>query len=163
MKTALLIIHGNGGHREQALRLLNGLQKNRLNCQEIISISEKGEKPIEMASESILVTAFRRKSKRAYRDIGNMLISSMQVVSAILRLRLKYNVRIAVSTGPGIAIPALLVCKFLFIKTVFLESWCRFESRTYSGAVCRLFVDKLYYSNKSLHQYYPKGEWSGRL
>jgi UDP-N-acetylglucosamine:LPS N-acetylglucosamine transferase len=45
------------------------------------------------------------------------------------------------STGSEIAIPAIIIGKLLGIRTVFIESWCRVRSRSFTGRVVYFFSD----------------------
>jgi beta-1,4-N-acetylglucosaminyltransferase len=54
----------------------------------------------------------------------------------------KEKPEIIISTGAEIAIPALLVGKLLFsTKTIFIESWCRVNSKSRSGRILYPIAD----------------------
>lgn len=162
MQDAVLIVLGDGGHKEQAKRVIKALSSELPNTK-FVAITENVKVPLDIFEVAYVVPDFRKKDSTALEAIVSAIHCSWCAFFALRRLRKSYRIRVAISTGPGLAIPILFYCKFLKVKTVFFESWSRFYAPSLSGRVCARFVDKLYYQNKSMAKFYLRGEWSGRL
>lgn len=63
---------------------------------------------------------------------------------------------IIISTGSEIAIPAFFVAKFLGIKTVFIESWCRVKTRSATGKIVYPLSDEFLVQWPELLKLYGK-------
>ena len=70
---------------------------------------------------------------------------------------------VVISTGAGIAVPFILVCKLFRIRTVYLESITRMQTLSMSGYLVYSFVDKLLVQWPELAQKYKKAEYRGRV
>ncbi len=79
------------------------------------------------------------------------------------KLVLKYNIKIIITTGPGMAIPAALVAKLLRVEIIHIETWSRFSTYSLSGRIMYHLADKFYVQNESLLKLYPEAIYSGRL
>ena len=79
------------------------------------------------------------------------------------KIRQRYNVIGVVSTGPGIAIFPFLFFKCLGVKTLFLETFCRFETKSHTGRMMYWIADRFLVQNIELLKLYPKAEYCGRL
>jgi len=73
-----------------------------------------------------------------------------------LKLIIKYNPKIIISTGAGIAIPFFIIGKILNKKLIFVESASRVNSLSLTGRICYFLVDKFYVRNKKLNIKYKK-------
>lgn len=159
---AVLLVFGTGGHNAAMNRLINELA-GHISAPKFVAICEPVSKVNDAIIDYIEVPEFRMKSGNLIANIFTMMRSSICVVFAFSRLMLRYRIKVAISTGPGIAIPALFFAVMMRKKTIFLESWSRFYTASFSGRVCKHFVDHLYFQNKECGKFYPKGIWSGRL
>lgn len=162
MQDAVLIVLGDGGHKEQAKRVIKEVTSKLPNTK-FVAITENIKVPLDIFEVAFAVPDFRKKDTSLFQAIVSAVHCSWCAFFALRRLRKSYRIRVAISTGPGLAIPVLFYCKCLKVKTVFFESWSRFYDPSLSGRVCARFVDRLYYQNKSMAKYYLRGEWSGRL
>ena len=84
-------------------------------------------------------------------------------VAAVNRLMKEYNIRVAISTGSGIAIIPFLVCRLRKCKTVFFESWSRFTIPSISGMFLYRITTIFFIQNMSLKKRYPRALYCGRL
>ncbi|HBH9612460.1 polysaccharide biosynthesis protein, partial [Escherichia coli] len=75
----------------------------------------------------------------------------------------KKNIKVIVTTGPGIAIAATLAAKLVGTKVIYIETWSRFTTYSLSGRIMYRLSNKFYIQNKSLLELYPKAIYSGRL
>ena len=75
----------------------------------------------------------------------------------------KYNVVGLLSTGPGIAIIPSLFFRVFSVPIVFIETWSRFETKSFTGKVMYMVADKFYVQTREQLKYYPKAIYSGML
>lgn len=68
-----------------------------------------------------------------------------------------------ISTGAGVAVPFIFICKLLRIKTLYLESITRNQELSLSGRLVYIFVDKLLVQWPELAEKYKKAEFHGRI
>lgn len=160
-KTVLLVF-GYGGHREQISRLCIKLRAEDPTIQ-FVCVHEPMRQTLSKTLESVSVRELRSKTGGKIQNLFSVFRCSVDSVRAIRHLRKHYDIRLAICTGPCLAIPALFCCRIVGIKTIFFESWSRFYHPSFSGKVCKYFVHQLYFQNQSMQKYYPKGKWSGRL
>ncbi|MEZ5978688.1 MAG: PssD/Cps14F family polysaccharide biosynthesis glycosyltransferase [Planctomycetota bacterium] len=72
------------------------------------------------------------------RNLPNLLRNALRAVSFLWRERPDA----VVSTGAGVAVPFIVVAKFLGIRTVYVESIARIEELSLSGRIVKPFVDE---------------------
>jgi beta-1,4-N-acetylglucosaminyltransferase len=111
-------------------------------------------------------TKYLLKDERKYwafhptnRSIKN-LIKNLLLAYKLLK---KEKPSLIISTGAGIAVPFILIGKFLKIKTIFIESITRNEELSLSARLIYPFVDNLLVQWKELKAKYPKAEFKGRV
>lgn len=68
-----------------------------------------------------------------------------------------------ISTGAGVALPALFIAKLMRKKTVFIESFCRINSPSFSGKIAYKFVDLFLVQWKENLKFYPKAKFKGAV
>ncbi|PIN98594.1 MAG: polysaccharide biosynthesis protein [Candidatus Diapherotrites archaeon CG10_big_fil_rev_8_21_14_0_10_31_34] len=68
-----------------------------------------------------------------------------------------------ISTGAGVALPALFISKLMGKKTVFIESFCRINSPSFSGKIAYKFVDLFLVQWKENLNFYPKAKFRGAV
>lgn len=73
-----------------------------------------------------------------------------------LYLIYKINPRVIVSTGAGVAVPFLIVGKFLFKKVVFIESASRTQSLSLAGKLLYCVTDRFYVRSRVLKEKYSR-------
>jgi len=153
----VIFIAGEGGHYEQAKRLLDLLElKNKTN---IVFLTDL---PNECKMDNIFHEHLGViRSKQGFSPFGALCYFRKAVVTT-LHYCLNYNVSI-ISTGPGISILPTLISKLFGAKIIHVETWSRFYSRSLTGKLMYIFSNKFYVQNKSLLSLYPKAIYSGRL
>ncbi|WP_245536605.1 PssD/Cps14F family polysaccharide biosynthesis glycosyltransferase [Thiothrix nivea] len=104
-----------------------------------------------------------RHKNHAFSPVG-FLYSYLEGMYLSAKLVRKYKPQAVIGFGPGICIPAFMVCKLLNVKKrIFFEDWCRFSSKSLSGKACKPFSTKFFVQNESLKELYPNAEFAGRL
>ncbi|NQZ10126.1 MAG: hypothetical protein HRT35_23500 [Algicola sp.] len=159
---ALLLIYGTGGHEVQMRRLM-GLTGEQWD-QDIhkVAIHEPGAQLIEGISYGFELTALRTK-QRSWRSGLQSVVCVVCSVFVLWRVIRQFDVRCAITTGPGIAIPIALMLRLLGKKIIHVETWSRFCSKSLTGRFMYHLATTFYFQNQSLQRFYPKGIWSGRL
>jgi len=150
-----LVVYGEGGHAAQMSRLLNTLE---IEDSEIISIVDSGE--LNTIGEQIIVPPIRNKhANNFYQIMVNVFINS----KLFFMVFVKNKIKLTISTGPGICILPSIICRILGKKVIFIETWSRFETKSFTGRVMYHISTHFYVQNKSLLRLYPKATYSGRL
>lgn len=154
----VLFVYGEGGHTAQMARLAPNLL-NKLKGFNAITLSDSSKKA-SWSFSHIVTGEFRNKHKWVgmFTNLG-----PLSIFIESYRLIQKYNIRVIITTGPGIAISAALAGRILGAKIIHIETWSRFTSSSLSGRIMYLLASKFYVQNESLLQLYPKAIFSGRL
>jgi UDP-N-acetylglucosamine:LPS N-acetylglucosamine transferase len=154
----VLLIYGEGGHKKEMELFLASLpEKHQL------KFVTMGPSPLMPKT----FTHFQSKDARDKNSHRSSLIkASLSIYNAIrisLVLRARFKVKGAISTGPGIALLPFLIFRLFGAKTVFIETFCRFTSRSITGRIMYLIASRFLVQNKEQLALYPKAEYSGRL
>lgn len=157
-KKCILFSYGVGGHNAQMNRLVPKL-KPFLNDSTLISLSDNKNKP-EWSDVHFITGEMRSKYKHT--DIFFNL-GPIKILGSLFSIRKKYHIDAVVSTGPGISFLSALFFKVFGAKIVHVETWSRFNTRSFTGKLMYLVSDKFYVQNKSLLKLYPKAIYSGLL
>jgi len=165
----LLLIYGEGGHRREMQLLLQNLaqayatQPNN-GLLQVISI---GVGRFELPAHCQLIVHFEASDVR---DKVNRWRSVLRFIPANARLFLQtlqaYQLGPlagVISTGPGIAVLPTLILRCLGIKSTFVETYCRFDTRSLTGRVMSKLAHRFLVQNKSQLALYSKAEYCGRL
>lgn len=161
MKTkSILFIYGVGGHKEQMKRLTNILNFDLKEFQKIALI-EKGAN-IDFFDKTYSMPPARDKYShiKSLITLPYFLIYSFFIIFKIL---LSTNTKIIISTGPGIVFIPSLIFRLLGKKVIFIETWSRFNTTSFTGKLMYKIANVFYVQNKELLNLYPKAIYSGRL
>jgi UDP-N-acetylglucosamine:LPS N-acetylglucosamine transferase len=85
------------------------------------------------------------------------------LVMNVLRICRRYKVSGVISTGPGLCIIPMLLMRLMGYKTVFVETFCRFNSRSMTGRVMYKIAHRFLIQNKQLQALYPDADYCGRI
>ncbi|NAZ70749.1 PssD/Cps14F family polysaccharide biosynthesis glycosyltransferase [Vibrio toranzoniae] len=153
----ILFVFGEGGHREQMTRLCKHIDYNYLDS---ISMVDSVGISQGISSREYVVPKVRDKySVGLVKTISNCIDN----FSLLFNIAFKYKVSLVVSTGPGICILPSLFFRILGVRVVYIETWCRFETRSITGRIMHFFATDFYVQNKELLHLYSKAKYSGRL
>jgi beta-1,4-N-acetylglucosaminyltransferase len=67
------------------------------------------------------------------------------------------------STGAGPVVPFAIVGRFLGIKTIFVESYCRTREPSLTGRLMYYLADRMFYQWPDLARHYPRARYGGPL
>jgi UDP-N-acetylglucosamine:LPS N-acetylglucosamine transferase len=157
----IIFIAGEGGHIEQARRVLASFTAEVRSASHCVLITDTDSQHIDGFDEcwSIKTCAPKHRSSNIM-DLFTYAISS---ASCLWRMARFYNVRIAIVTGPGFALVPALGAKMLGADLLVFESWSRFESRSKCSKVLYRFSNRFFVQHKHLLDLYPKAIWVGLL
>jgi len=153
----VLIVFGEGGHAEQMRRLLRIIEVSRSRCVALVDREGLSE---GIAEEEIAVSPVREKY--GWSSV-RVLSSLIHLARATLRISHRHRIRTVLSTGPGICIIPALIFRLLGRKVIHVETWSRFESRSFTGRFMYRLANRFYVQNRSLLRLYPNAKYSGRL
>lgn len=160
MKTnAILFIYGVGGHKEQMKRFLKLLDLDN-KFKKIALIENNGD--LDLFDELIQIPPARDK----YNSLKTILTAPYFVLYSIyttFRLIFKYNTKVLISTGPGLAFIPSIIFRVLGKKVIFIETWSRFNTQSLTGKMMYKIANIFYIQNESLKNIYPNAIYSGRL
>lgn len=162
MKNNLVIAYGSGGHAAQAKRLEKYLIENNLTEKDkIYYILESDVNGEHDSSNTLLVSSLRHK----YSKISSffMIFKIPFSIFKISRFIVVNNISVVISPGPGCAIISAVSCKITRKKFIFIESWSRFTTLSFSGKICKLLADDFYVQNKSLLRMNKFAKYVGKL
>lgn len=151
-----LLIYGEGGHKQEMKLLYERLSKSPL------AFVTVGTSPINSSISHYRLGDVRHKKNR----LKSILMAITGIVySCILTIKLcyKYEVLGVISTGPGISIIPSLILKLFGKKVVFIETFCRFYTRSFTGRIMSKFCDEFWVQNKEQKQLYKNAKFCGRL
>jgi len=117
MKIALVCSHG--GHLTEMLRLIEAFQNH-----DFFFITYHSPRTAKLPHTKFLI-----------RNIGVNPFLMLTESFKILKILLRNNPDIILSTGSEIAIPALYLGKMLGKKTIYIESWCRITTASGTGRI----------------------------
>ena len=117
MKIGLICSHG--GHLTEILYLLEAFEGH-----EIFFITYENFRTKDLNYKKYLIE-----------NIGTNPIKMSKSFLQMFKILLKEKPDTIVSTGSEIAIPAFTIAKFLKIRTIFIESWCRVKTKSGTGKI----------------------------
>lgn len=155
----ILLVYGEGGHREQAMRLM---QKMQSLSPELCFVHLTDSTLMGGFTEGHSVPQIRSKHGpfRLFHFVKAYLATSLITAKLVQ----KHKIRAVIGFGPGLCIPAFMVCTLFNVKKrIFFEDWCRFTSKSWSGKICQPMSTKFFVQNESLLKLYRNAEYAGRL
>lgn len=156
----ILLVYGEGGHHDQAIRLMRQMRAldpavNFIHVTDSELMKEAGEE---------VHTVFPLRHKNSTFAPALFARSYWQTSVLTVKLIRKYHFRAVIGFGPGVCIPVFMICKLLNVKKrIFFEDWCRFSSKSLSGKACSPFSTRFFVQNESLKELYHDAEFAGRL
>ena len=117
MKIGLICSHG--GHLTEILYLLEAFEGH-----EIFFITYENFRTKDLNYKKYLLE-----------NIGTNPIKMSKSFLQMFKILSKEKPDTIISTGSEIAIPAFIIAKFLKIRTIFIESWCRVKTKSGTGKI----------------------------
>lgn len=158
---AVLLIYGEGGHRAQMARLHSRVSPYLAAGNfESVGLCDSNDTIIGFTNYSQSRLRDKHSHIRTLLSLPRSLLGSVKVLLQILT---RYRIAGVISTGPGIAILPSLILKIIGVKIVFIETWCRFETTSWTGRIMYRIADRFYIQNPSLQEHYPRAIYGGLL
>ncbi|MFH4543810.1 PssD/Cps14F family polysaccharide biosynthesis glycosyltransferase [Vibrio alginolyticus] len=156
-ESKVLLIFGEGGHSQQMSRLCQHISVDK---KDVISLVDKENISSSISSTEYVVPKLRSKYSVGF---STTLKNTIRNMTEFLRVFNDHNVKIVISTGPGICIIPSIFYKLKGREVIYIETWCRFSTKSLTGKVMYYVADKFYVQNRELLTLYPKAIYSGRL
>lgn len=161
MSTNILLVYGEGGHHDQAMRLMHKMLAMDASLH-FIHVTDTVTMKVDSIEDFYAVAPIRHKN--ASFSLLAFVHAYFKAVGLTVKLVRDYQPRAVIGFGPGICIPVFMACAAMRVKKrIFFEDWCRFTSKSLSGKVCSFFSTKFFVQNESLMELYPHAEFAGRL
>lgn len=123
MKIALVCSHG--GHLTEMLYLMDAFGGHN-----VFFITYDNFRTRELPHKKYLLE-----------NIGTNPVKMLRAFLKIGIILAREKPKVIISTGSEIAIPAFVIARFMGIKTVFIESWCRIKTKSGTGKVVYYLSD----------------------
>ncbi|MCM0147563.1 hypothetical protein KCN56_03125 [Photobacterium galatheae] len=164
MNKVICVCYGKGGHQEQMKRLLRLFEEDGRNSISVVVITDSDSVPNVNFTvlEIIKVPEFRDKNSNI-RTLLGLVPSVLRLCVNAVKVKFKYNPRLFITTGPGLAIIPAYVFKLFNVKIVAFESWSRFSRKSFTGRFLYLISGVFFVQNKKLLSSYKNAVYKGTL
>ena len=155
---AIICNFGTGGHNEQMKRLIS-----HLNTENITLIAQS---PVISSNSMFKVQSKIYKVRQEYSSFMGILGIPFLAIHGLLKtikLFIEYDIRIFISTGPGIAIVPSIISKIFGTKVIYFESWSRFTKPSIAGLIMYKIADVFFVQNEEIKKFYKNAHYMGRL
>jgi beta-1,4-N-acetylglucosaminyltransferase len=153
----VLFIFGEGGHCAQMKRL--AAQLSLVNT-EIVALVDKKNISTFFTKKEYVTKALRNKHNNTVLSYFSNFYFNLKL---IFKLLTKHKFSAVLSTGPGICLIPSLMFRLFGKEVIFIETWSRFNTKSFTGKCMYYIATHFYVQNKSLLMLYPKAIYSGRL
>jgi len=157
-KKAIICNFGTGGHAEQMKRLLSHIE-----ISELVLVAQSPIKPVDSRYGEYSKIA---KVRQEYANLPGILAIPFFAVASLIQtvtLFIRFDIRMLISTGPGVAIIPSIIAKLFGAKVLFFESWSRFSTPSTSGLIMYRIADVFFVQNEEITKFYKKAHYMGRL
>lgn len=157
-KKAIICNFGTGGHTEQMKRLLSHIETG-----ELILIAQS---PTKTSDERFQEFSKIYKVRPDYATVLGILAIPLCVVANVIKtvkLFVRYDIRMLISTGSGVAIVPSVVARLFGAEVLFLESWSRFTVPSTSGKIMYRIANVFIVQNDEIKKFYKKALYMGQL
>lgn len=155
----LCLVLGEGGHTKEMLRLADLLGSDYHYSYILVRDDEVSASKITLPGPLYRVTRPRDKEHHALGDAAKTLLCAVQSLAILLRTRPDA----VLSTGPGVALPALAAAKLLRRKVIFIETGSRIHALSTTGRMVYRFADLFFVQWQELLASCPRAIYAGRL
>jgi UDP-N-acetylglucosamine:LPS N-acetylglucosamine transferase len=155
----VFLCYGEGGHKAEMERLFSMLNSQDDNIT-YIGLCEGQYASKKMKNHLLL------PMRSKYNKLVSLALFPCAVfynLFKIIFLVIRYNPEGLVSTGPGSVLLPAAVFKVLRRKIVYIETGCRFYTKSLSGRFLSGLADKFYVQNTELLNLYPNAVYGGLL
>lgn len=152
----VLLIYGDGGHKQEMKLLHKQLSMSPLT---FITI---GPSPLSPSIKHYSLGDVRHKKNRI-KSFYMASVGAFQSCLLIVKLCATYKVSGSISTGPGISIIPSILLRILGKKVIFIETFCRFYTRSMTGRMMNIVSSEFWVQNKEQTHLYKNSKFCGRL
>ena len=149
-------ISSTGGHWTQLNIVINQYMQN-FDKDEVIVITEKNKTNIKNEKYNCKYLLQQDRKNKFF-----PIIFFINIIKSFY-FSIKYRPEYVISTGAGSSLPFLIISKLLGSKIVFIESFAKINSPTYTGRIVYKFADYFFIQWKELIKVYPKAIYKGSL
>lgn len=142
----------SGGHFEQLMMLKPLMQKY-----EHFIITEKTL--YSASNETDNIYFLKQVNRKEFSVFPNMLVNFF--VSFYIFLKEKPDV--IISTGVLATIPICIIAKLFCKKLIYIESFAKISSPTFTGRLLYFFSNQFYVQWEEMLTYYPKAKYKGGI
>lgn len=157
-KKAIILNFGTGGHTEQMRRLVS-----HIDAKDCLLIAQSPVNPNDKRFHEFSQIHKIRNDYARFSDILTIPLCVILNVLETFRLFTRFDIRMLISTGSGVAIFPAIVAKLFGAKVLFFESWSRFTVPSISGLVMYRIADVFFVQNEEIKRRYKKALFLGRL
>ncbi len=157
-RKAIICNFGTGGHTEQMKRLIRHIEADGL-----ILIAQSPTEPNDARYGGYSEISKVRPDYTSTIGILAIPFSAIGNLIQTAKLFLRFDIRLLISTGSGVAIVPSIVAKLFGAKTIFFESWSRFTVPSISGRIMYHIADVFFVQNEEIKKFYKKALYMGRL
>lgn len=153
------LVLGEGGHTKEMVRLAELLGPEFRYSYILVRDDQVSAGKITIPGPIHRVIRPRDKAHNPVRDAMKTALCVLQTLVILARMRPDA----VLSTGPGVAVPALFAAKLLRRKVVFVETAARIHRLSTTGRLVYRFADLFFVQWEELLQSCPKAIYAGRL
>ncbi|WP_100642228.1 PssD/Cps14F family polysaccharide biosynthesis glycosyltransferase [Alteromonas facilis] len=157
-KKAILLTYGEGGHAAQMLRLAKFLPAIESASYVVYSDDSK-----QFNGGDDYFPCLEIRDKHSKQSIFKTLQNIVRSFRGAVLPFSRYRVKLVISTGPGHVILPSAIARILGIKVIHIETWSRFETKSFTGRIMYWIANEFWVQNKSLLKLYPKSTYVGLL
>ena len=151
MKKKICFAASSGGHFEQIMMLSPLIKKYSS-----FLVTEKTQYKTKIDQKIYFLPQLNRREPLI---IFKFLVTVLQSLYVFIKER----PNIYISTGALSTIPLALIIKVFRGKVIFIESFAKVSSPTYTGRLLYKIADRFYIQWKGLQKYYPKAIYLGGI
>jgi len=157
----LLFIAGEGGHVEQARRILAQLEPDVRATSHCVLVTDSDAVDGGAFDACWVIDTCAPKHRAS--GLRDALVYTRSSARILWRMLRHHDVRMAIVTGPGFAMIPALGARLLGAQLLVFESWSRFEQRSKCGRVLYRFAHRFFVQHEELLALYPRATWVGLL
>lgn len=149
----ICLVSSTGGHLVELRKIIPAVKNH-----DYFLVTEQSEMSIELKDQYNVYYLVQQERKNIH-FIKNM---ASNVIKS-LRILMKENPKVIISTGAGAVFPICLFGKLMGKKIIYVESFAKVDSPSVTGKLVYKFADEFYIQWESLKEYYPNAKYRGSL
>lgn len=161
-QTVLLVVYGEGGHYTEMGLLLKQFGQSDISPVPLNIVSLGVGKLKQPVVAHYPAGDIRNKYSRI-KSLLNIIPVMFGLLYSTIKITRRYKLNGVMATGPGICILPMVVLRLMGVKTVYIETWCRFNTRSLTGRVMSKIAHRFLVQDKQLLALYPNAEYCGRI